>query len=94
MADFHFLRTSFFLVHPVLNIIFYLHFSGQYLVLATQETINIYLVMTGGMLGVVTRHYQPVTLLRSVQYHQYSTVSSVQYSNSTVQYCNISACRV
>ena len=50
--------------------------------LATQETINIYLVMTGGMLGVVTRHYQPVTLLRSVQYHQYSTVlySTVKYS--------------
>ena len=67
---------------PINNIYFisYLHFSGQYLVLATQETINIYLVMTGGMLGVVTRHYQPVTLLRSVQYHQYSTVSSVQYS--------------
>jgi len=37
--------------------------SGDYLVIATQENINIYLVTTGQLLGVVTRHYQPVTCL-------------------------------
>ena len=37
--------------------------SGLYLVVATQENLNIYLVSTGELLGVVSRHYQPVTVL-------------------------------
>ena len=37
--------------------------SGLYLVVATQEKLNIYLVTTGQLLAVVSRHYQPVTAL-------------------------------
>jgi len=38
--------------------------SGSYLVLSTQESINIYLLSTGNLLGVVTRHYQAVTVIK------------------------------
>eukprot|EP00092_Neocalanus_flemingeri_P017354 GFUD01018769.1.p1 GENE.GFUD01018769.1~~GFUD01018769.1.p1 ORF type:complete len:417 (+),score=147.99 GFUD01018769.1:39-1289(+) len=38
--------------------------SGHYLVAAVQENINIWQVGTGALLGVVTRHYQPVTVLQ------------------------------
>jgi len=38
--------------------------SGYYLVAAVQENINIWNVGTGALLGVVTRHYQPVTTLQ------------------------------
>ena len=37
--------------------------SGLYLVIATQENLNIYLVSTGQLAGVVSRHYQPVSCL-------------------------------
>ena len=37
--------------------------SGLYLVIATQENLNIYLVSSGQLLGVLTRHYQPVICL-------------------------------
>eukprot|EP00090_Calanus_glacialis_P008952 TRINITY_DN17273_c0_g1_i1.p1 TRINITY_DN17273_c0_g1~~TRINITY_DN17273_c0_g1_i1.p1 ORF type:complete len:419 (+),score=165.14 TRINITY_DN17273_c0_g1_i1:45-1301(+) len=38
--------------------------SGHYLVAAVEENINIWQVGTGALLGVVTRHYQPVTVLQ------------------------------
>jgi len=38
--------------------------SGHYLVVAVEENINIWQVGTGSLLGVVTKHYQPVTVLR------------------------------
>ena len=38
--------------------------SGDYLVVAVEENINIWQVGTGALLGVVTRHYQPVTVLQ------------------------------
>jgi len=41
--------------------------SGHYLVTGTQENINIWQVGTGALLGVVTRHYQPVTILQFTQ---------------------------
>ena len=37
--------------------------SGLYLVVATQENLNIYLISTGQLAGVVSRHYQPVSCL-------------------------------
>ena len=37
--------------------------SGVYLAAATAETITVYLVSTGAVVGVVTRHYQPITVL-------------------------------
>ncbi len=37
--------------------------SGLYLAAATAETITLYLVSTGAVVGVVTRHYQPITVL-------------------------------
>ena len=37
--------------------------SGLYLAAATAETITIYLLSTGAVAGVVTRHYQPITVL-------------------------------
>ena len=39
--------------------------SGLYLAAATAETITLYLVSTGAVVGVVTRHYQPITVLRT-----------------------------
>jgi len=41
--------------------------SGNYLVASVEENINIWQVSTGALLGVVTRHYQPVTVLRFTQ---------------------------
>merc|ERR1740137_493327 len=38
--------------------------SGHYLVAAVEENINIWQLGTGALLGVVTRHYQPVTVLQ------------------------------
>ena len=38
--------------------------SGLYLVAAVEEIINIWQVGTGALLGVVIRHYQPVTVLQ------------------------------
>ena len=38
--------------------------SGQYLCIATQESINIYLLSTGNLLAVVTKHYQPITIIK------------------------------
>ena len=38
--------------------------SGHYLVAAVEENINIWQVGTGALLGMVTRHYQPVTMLQ------------------------------
>ena len=41
-----------------------LSLSGLYLVDTVEEIINIWQVGTGALLGVVTRHYQPVTVLQ------------------------------
>ena len=38
--------------------------SGHYLVAVVDENINIWQVGTGTFLRVVTRHYQPVTILQ------------------------------
>ena len=38
--------------------------NGHYLVAAVEENINIWQVGTGALLEVVTRHYQPVTVLQ------------------------------
>ena len=39
--------------------------SGVYLAAATAETITLYLVSTGAVVVVVTRHYQLMTVLRT-----------------------------
>ena len=38
--------------------------NGHYLAAAVEENINIWQIGTGALLGVVSRHYQPVTVLK------------------------------